>query len=79
MVREIITLTENTYLLNLPLTMLGKQIEVIAFEINDNSSFSLQKVENSSVDHLRKLINPYRTDLSKFKFERDDANNYERD
>eukprot|EP01034_Spumella_vulgaris_P003567 gene3567-4582_t len=33
LIREIIVPTDNTYLLKLPDEMIGKQVEVIAFEV----------------------------------------------
>ena len=59
--------------------MLGKKVEIIAFELeqaiepqvsNDAGKMSrLQRIENLTKDKL--------VDLSKFKFNRDEANNYD--
>jgi hypothetical protein len=34
MIRQIIIPTQNSYTINLPNEMIGKEVEVIAFEIN---------------------------------------------
>lgn len=40
LIREIIFPTENTYTLHLPEEMIGKQVEIIAFEIEKATSMA---------------------------------------
>lgn len=52
MLREIIVPTENTYLLKLPDEMIGKEVEVIAFDLSDKqSTTSLRKEINVKQYH----------------------------
>ena len=72
LIREIIVPTSNSYVLNLPDRLIGKQVEVIAFEIDD-------KPVNNSDEKIRRFnesLKNLNTDLSNFKFDRDEANNY---
>ncbi len=74
MLREIITPVNQSITLFLPEEMVGKTVEVIAFEIDDfKKSFSrgqrLQQIENLTKDTL--------VDLSGFKFDRNEANNFD--
>ena len=69
LVREIIYPTENNYTIYLPDEMIGKQIEVIAFEIEKTQEKRLDKMARLS-DSLDSL----KIDLSDFKFNRDEAN-----
>ena len=69
LVREIIHPTENNYIIYLPDEMIGKQIEVIAFEIEKTQEKRLDKMARLS-DSLDSL----KIDLSDFKFNRDEAN-----
>lgn len=73
LIREIIVPTSNTYVLNLPDKLIGKRVEVIAFEIEEKPVSNREeniKAFNESLANLK-------TDLSNFKFNRDDANNYD--
>ncbi len=73
LIREIIVPTGNSYTLNLPDEMIGKQIEVIAFEIEKKEIIdSADKMER-----LRESLQDMRIDLSNFKFDRNEANNYD--
>lgn len=74
MVREIINQAEQDVVLHLPKEMVGKTIEVIAFEIQDNKS-KLSKEER--LFEIEKLTQKSSRDLSGFKFNRDEANNYD--
>lgn len=73
MFREIITPKKAVVTLRIPEEMVGKTVEVIAFEINDeekpNRLQRLQQIEDLTKSNL--------IDLSGFKFNRDEANNYE--
>jgi len=73
MLREIITPANQSVTLLLPEEMVGKTVEVIAFEIDGlknptSKAQRLLQIEELTKDSL--------TDLSGFKFDRNEANNY---
>lgn len=73
MLREIIKPRTTSFTMRLPEEMIGKTVEVIAFEINDaevvpDKTLRLQQIEDLTKSSL--------VDLSGFKFDRDQANNY---
>lgn len=79
MLRQIITPLEPSFTLQFPNEMLGKTVEIIAFELKEQSGnpqinnnkekmLRLQRIEDLTKDKL--------VDLSNFKFNRDDANDY---
>lgn len=68
MLREIIVPTENTYLLKLTDDMIGKEVEVIAFNLTDRNHFSLNNETNEL--HYREAIDFFKkmaVDFSKIK------------
>ena len=79
MLRQIITPLEPSFTIQIPNNMLGKTVEIIAFELmetNNGSNISdndktqrLKRIEDITKDSL--------VDLSNFKFNRDEANNYD--
>lgn len=73
MLREIITQANPSVTLQLPEEMIGKTVEVIAFEINEvkNTTTRAQRLTQ-----IERLTQNSMIDLSKFKFDRDEANNY---
>lgn len=73
LVREIIVPTGNSYLLNLPDEMIGKQVEVIAFEIDSKPAEDVQ----NRISMLNASLSDLKADLSNWKFDRDEANNYD--
>jgi hypothetical protein len=76
MLRQIITPSEPSFTLNLPAEMVGKTVEVIAFEIDDITSRQ-QLSKEEKIKSIQSITNQSLIDLSKFKFNRDDANNYD--
>ena len=60
--------------------MIGKQVEVIAFEIEKMpekiASDKIERLE-ASLRSLQSIFKDDRIDLSNFKFDRDEANNYD--
>ncbi len=79
LVREIIIPTDNSYLLRLPDNMIGKHVEVIAFELKkpaleDNET---KDDRNQKIAEIREIFKDSLLDLSNFKFDRDEANNYD--
>lgn len=68
MLREIIVPTENTYLLKLPDEMVGKEVEVIAFDLSDKHSTSLRKEINvKQYDEAIAFFKKNAVDFSKLK------------
>ncbi|MCF2488289.1 hypothetical protein [Dyadobacter sp. CY347] len=79
LIREIIVPTGNSYTLNLPDEMIGKQVEVIAFEIDNASQNADVEImaREQKVNQIREVFKDCLVDLSNFKFDRDEANNYD--
>jgi hypothetical protein len=77
MVREIVKSAGNSYTLNLPNEMVGKTVEVIAFEIVEEK----QNTTTSSIENLNSIMQRYAqypsTSHHNYKFNRDEANDYE--
>ncbi|QRR01646.1 hypothetical protein [Dyadobacter sandarakinus] len=76
MIRKIVVPTENSYILVLPDEMIGREVEILAFSTHegfvDKPVTSSQKPNN-----LREIFEDVRVDLSGFKFNREEANDYE--
>lgn len=73
MLREIINPTNQNVTLHLPQEMVGKTVEIIAFEINELKNPASKAQRLSKIEELTKHS---LTGLSGFKFDRDEANNY---
>ena len=81
MVRKIVIPQERTYVLELPEEFVGKEVEVLAFEVEEEGSMheispSPQK-KPERLQQIRDTFAKYRVDMGDFKFDRDEANNYE--
>ena len=79
MIRQIITPTSNSYTLELPDELIGKKVEVLAFEV-ENEEFALtpdNKKERSTHKNPSDIFKDCRVDLTDYKFDRDAANTYE--
>ena len=81
MIRKIVIPQERTLVLELPEEFVGKEVEVLAFEVDKNTSVSepsstIQSREER-IEYLVKALEPYRVDMSGYKFDRDEANNYD--
>jgi hypothetical protein len=75
MLRQIIIPKTNTYVLHLPNELIGKKVEILTFEIdNDITETISAKTDKSKASDL---FADCRIDLSNFTFDRDEANNYE--
>ena len=75
MLREIIVPENYSYLLKLPGELVVKRVEVIAFEIEEKTDDSLEV--NEKLKSIREIFDGKRIDLSNFKFNRDEANDYD--
>jgi hypothetical protein len=76
MIRQIITPLRSSFTLQFPEDMLGKTVEIIAFELNGASGQSVTNM-GDKVNRLKRISDITKrslTDLSKFKFNRNDAN-----
>ena len=74
MLREIIKPQKASFTMRLPKEMVGKTIEVIAFEIDDAENTSDKRLRFQEIEELTKAT---LVDLSGFKFDRNEANNYD--
>ncbi|MDR6803829.1 hypothetical protein J2Y45_001098 [Dyadobacter sp. BE34] len=72
-VRKIIVPTTDSYMLNLPKEMVGKQIEVTAVEVSPTNPTDIDTRMQKLNDSLSKL----KVDLTNWKFDRNEANNYD--
>lgn len=79
MIRKILVPQERKLVLELPEEFIGKEVEVLAFELrqkeDDIDPSTLTKEER--IAHLKKKLEPFTTDMSEFKFDRNEANDYE--
>lgn len=76
MYREIITPDSSSITINLPTTMIGKKIEVIAFEIEKENSDVSGTTKEKHLEKLLEYLTKYSNPLPDFKFDRAEANNY---
>jgi hypothetical protein len=79
MIRTILKSNKNSLTLRLPDDLVGKTIEVIAFELDElNPEKKLPDADRlKRIEAIDKALSKYRFDLSDFKFDRDEANDYE--
>jgi hypothetical protein len=75
MLREIITVSKSVLTLQIPEDMQGKTLEVIAFEIDAPKVAPGDK--KSRIKAIEAITGKYLIDLSNYKFNRDEANDYE--
>lgn len=73
MTREIIVPAENKVTLQLPDEMVGKEVEIIAFELEKAPSTGAP----ASLKNIQEIFEGCRVDLSGFVFNRDEANDYD--
>ena len=77
MLREIITPQNPVVTVRLPDEMVGKTIEVIAFEIDSEIAKTDSSTKEERLKRIEELTASSLVDLSNFKFNRDEANNYD--
>lgn len=73
MIREIIVPAENKVTLQLPDEMVGKEVEIIAFELGKTSGTEAP----ASLKNIQEIFEGCRVNLSGFVFNRDEANDYD--
>jgi hypothetical protein len=76
MIRQIIIPTEKTFTIELPEEFIGKQVEVLAFELNSNIEIS-DEPKYKTIEELKKAFEPFTINMEGFKFNRDEANDYD--
>ena len=76
MIRTIIEPAKKKVSLLLPDDLVGKKVEVIAFEVTGEEK--QEEVDKEKrIKAIEKGLNKYRVDLTNFKFDREEANDYE--
>lgn len=77
MVRTILKPTKKSLTISLPGYLVGKVIEVIAFEVNPDAPGMAEQDRIKRIKSISEGLNKYRIDLSDFKFDRDEVNDYD--
>lgn len=78
MIRELIKPIDNTYILNLPDEMVGKMVEIIAFEIDNDTAQPAELKSAQSIQDIKKRYARYPIiSHDNYRFNREDANDYE--
>jgi hypothetical protein len=72
MFRAIITPTETKLTIDLPEELVGRKVEVIAFDILKTEQVHLRK--KPSAKEINSFYGTYQVDMTDFKFNRDEAN-----
>ncbi|MCF0073362.1 hypothetical protein LZD49_22985 [Dyadobacter sp. CY261] len=76
LVRKVIVPTSTTLTMTLPEEVIGKEIEVVASEVKTPHALTdLEKQQR--LEAIKAIFKDSRIDLSNFKFDRDEANNYD--
>ena len=74
MYRQIIIPKDTQLLLQIPSDFVGKQVEIIAFELGKEEN--IIEIKNTP-QKIEKIFDRFRIDMRNFKFDRNEANNYE--
>jgi hypothetical protein len=78
MIREVFTPKKNTYVLNLPDEMVGKTVEVIAFEVGDVKNKIGKPQTSQNLKDIKEKYSRYPIIThDNYQFNRDEANDYE--
>ncbi len=78
MLRQIIRPLESTLTLQLPPDMIGKTVEIIAFELKeaDKELLNSNTEKSTRLARIQEITKKSLVDLSNFNFDRNEANNY---
>lgn len=80
MIREIVEVAEETIILKLPKNLIGKKLEIIAYDITEQQNIVPAEIPFNP-DKLKDIQERYdklpRISHENYKFDRDEANNYE--
>jgi hypothetical protein len=74
MYKQVFTPTEKNNTVTIPREWYGKEIEVIAFPISEEAKLQTKATD---VEDIKRIFKPYLVSLEGFKFNRDEANNYD--
>ena len=81
MIRKIIIPLQETYILQLPTDFIGKKIEVLVFELDTDKFLDEEeqqiKEKEARIQYLRQVLEKNRVDLKGYRFDRNEANEYE--
>lgn len=79
MIRQIIVPINNTYTLELPDELLGRKVEVLAFEVESEAEVTTTDNKKQAVKFGKAsdIFKDCRVDLTNYQFDRDAANTYE--
>jgi hypothetical protein len=77
MIREILKTGKSSLLLNLPDDLVGRLIEVIAFQVDENFPVKDNPPEETGADSFNNKIKAFGFNSGGYKFNRDEANDYE--
>lgn len=78
MVRQIFIPDQTTLTLEIPESFVGKRIELLAFEVEEDSSTIYKNIDKSEkLNRLNESLEGYKVDLSNYTFDRNQSNNYE--
>jgi hypothetical protein len=77
MIREILKSDKKSLTLNLPDELVGRLIEVIAFPIEEASDLRGELPSNMDKKSFKQKIKEFAFNSGGYKFNRDDANDYE--
>lgn len=76
MLRQIVIPSGSSFTLQLPDNMVGKTVEIIAFEIKEADK-QIETNKAQRLKEIKEITKGSLVDLSNFKFNRDEANNYD--
>jgi len=77
-IREVIKPEKNVYILNLPDEMVGKTVEVIAFEIENAKEEPVKTNNTLTIQDVMERYSRYPLiSHDSYQFNRDEANDYE--
>lgn len=79
MIRTILKTEKNSLTIQLPNDLVGKTVEVIAFEIDPaNPLTNSEHIDKAKrIEIIEKGLSNYQRDISGFKFNREEANDYD--
>jgi hypothetical protein len=77
MIRKIIFPTQSTYLLELPNSLIGKSVEILAFDISEAENELISEDKEQKLKSIEELLASFTFNSGGYKFDREDANDYE--
>lgn len=74
MIRTIIKPTKRSLTIQLPENLIGKVVEVLAFEVEETMGTKKRITKKSNVEQLKKEFAEFSFNSGGYKFDRDEAN-----